>query len=193
MNPESSPLQEYFLIYLALLLGKTQPAGWQRILFCISMMQTNKRVMLISSVALLIPLSGLVLFHIYFTAKDATICYKEVCFHANIAQTGEERKQWLMHKAHLSKYKWMLFPFPEPQQTDFWTKDVFIPLGIVRFDAWFTVLHAVSAMPCSAEPCPTYHYSGAVSYVLEINEMRIKQLPIQEGQLRTSTFHDEDK
>jgi uncharacterized membrane protein (UPF0127 family) len=156
-------------------------------------MWQQKRVMLVSSISLMVPLSGLVLFHLYFTDKDATLCYNDVCFHAHIVQTDEERKQWLMHKAHLSKYKWILFPFLEPQETDFWMKDVLLPLGIIRFDSWFTVLHTVSAMPCPTGPCPVYHYSGFASYVLEINEMRIDDLPIQEGQTWTSTFHNEDE
>jgi uncharacterized membrane protein (UPF0127 family) len=89
-------------------------------------------------------------------------------FTIELADTPEERERGLMGRTSLASDAGMLFVFPKETHVTFWMKDTPIPLDMIFIRADMTVAGVAHAVPCEAEPCPTYPSGEPVQYVLEI-------------------------
>ncbi|MCP5419266.1 MAG: DUF192 domain-containing protein [Gammaproteobacteria bacterium] len=111
------------------------------------------------------------------------IAVGNVRFHAEIAQSLDERQRGLMFRTDLADQAGMLFIQPIPGPATFWMKNTYIPLDLLYFDNERRLLeiHA-QAPPCSADPCPVYASQTAnIKYILEINAGTAERLGIQPG------------
>ena len=100
------------------------------------------------------------------------VSFEKKSFQVELAQTDEERQQWLMNRESLDEDKWMLFVFPNEWQHIFWTKNTLIPLDMIRINEidWENrVVDIQTAQPCVTDECEIYTPAWASQFVLEIN------------------------
>lgn len=98
-----------------------------------------------------------------------------------IADSPQERQQGLMFRESLGPQDGMLFVFDEPQVLGFWMKNTLIPLDIIFIDADLVVVNIQEAVPCEADPCPSYPSSGEAQYVVEVKQGFAAARGIQPG------------
>jgi uncharacterized protein len=86
---------------------------------------------------------------------------------AQVAATGEQRANGLMHRKEMPQHEGMLFVFEQPSPQCFWMKNTLLPLSIAFVADDGTVVNIDEMKPqtleshCSAKP---------VRYVLEMNQ-----------------------
>lgn len=108
----------------------------------------------------------------------------EARFRVEVADTGAERAQGLMHRDSMPKGAGMLFVYPRPQvAVAFWMKNTRIPLDIIFMDARGVVQRiAHRAVPYDETSLPG---GKGIQYVLEINGGLAQAMGIAPGtQLR---------
>jgi hypothetical protein len=100
-------------------------------------------------------------------------------FTVEVARTGEEQAQGLMHRKALAPDAGMLFPFSPARPASFWMKNTLIPLDMifVRPDGSIARI-AANTVPQSLEGVGV---DEPVAAVLEIAGGRSAQLGIREG------------
>ena len=111
-------------------------------------------------------------------------CLEKECFLLEIADSHNERMQWLMWRTVLDDNAWMLFIFDEmAPRRKFWMKDTLISLDMVWLDPSYTIVHIEQWVPpCTADPCPTFGPDAKKSqYVLEFNAWTINELGSEIG------------
>lgn len=112
----------------------------------------------------------------------ATAEIKGETFQLEVAQTRQEQALGLMFRSELPTDRGMLFPFSTPRRTNFWMKDVPVPLDMVFLRNGEVVYIAAEAAPCAAEPCPTYGPTEEiVDQVLELRGGRAAELGLEVG------------
>ena len=100
-------------------------------------------------------------------------------FTVEVARTGAEQAQGLMHRDTLAPDAGMLFPFPAPRPASFWMKNTLIPLDMIFIRADGTIASvAANTVPHSLEPVGV---AEPVAAVLEIPGGRAAELGIVEG------------
>jgi uncharacterized protein len=82
-----------------------------------------------------------------------------------------------MHVTNLPEGAGMLFLFPEEKSGAFWMKDTLIPLDIAFFDAKRRLVGALTMLPCTADPCPTFSPGAPFKFAVEANEGAFSALP----------------
>lgn len=97
------------------------------------------------------------------------VCFKQTCFQVEVASTPDERRRGLQRRREMAPDAGMLFIFPQSRPYRFWMKDTLIPLDMIWLDENGRVVDIRTAVPCQADPCPTYAPQGAAKYVLELN------------------------
>lgn len=105
-----------------------------------------------------------------------TLCNGPQCIAIEIADTPDTRTQWLMFRTEMGEDNGMLFIFNKEEIYAFWMKNTLIPLDMVWIDSNNTIVDIQTAVPCEADPCPTYKPSWESLYVLEINAKRANEL-----------------
>lgn len=98
--------------------------------------------------------------------------FENKTFQIELAQTDDERQQWLMYRENLDEDRWMLFIFPTEWIHTFWMKNTLIPLDIIRINKadWkYMVVDIKTAQPCNTEKCEIYTPAWSSQFVLEIN------------------------
>lgn len=95
-----------------------------------------------------------------------------------IADSDNEKKEWLMFRKELWFNEWMLFVYSEDDLHSFWMKNTLIPLDLLWFDSTFRVVEKSTLYPCLDDICLPYvpHYNS--KYVLEINAWISKKMDI---------------
>jgi hypothetical protein len=87
---------------------------------------------------------------------------------AEIADTPRRVQEGYMFRREVGEGEGMIFVFPEADVHPFWMKNTLVPLDIIWLDDGFTVVHLESAVPCTADPCPSYGPLRKARYVLEV-------------------------
>ncbi len=132
----------------------------------------NKKLKIIIFVCL-----GIIFFSIWvvlFPKKldQHIVSFENKSFQVELAQTDEERQQWLMYRESLDEDKWMLFVFQNEWVHSFWMKNTLIPLDMIRIDTvdWENrVIDIQTAQPCATDECEIYKPAWDSLFVLEIN------------------------
>lgn len=142
----------------------------------------NKKLKIIIFICLWIAL--IVLWMLLFPKRlnQPTVLFENKSFQVELAQTDEERQQWLMNREFLDKDKWMLFVFPNEWKHIFWMKNTLIPLDMVRINEidWENrVIDIQTAIPCVTSECELYEPAWDSLFVLEINAWLAKKYGIE--------------
>jgi hypothetical protein len=61
-----------------------------------------------------------------------------------------------MHREHLPEKSGMLFVFQQSSPYGFWMKNTLIPLDMIWIDQNQKIIDIQQAIPCTADPCPSY-------------------------------------
>lgn len=85
-----------------------------------------------------------------------------------IARTPEQRAHGLMEVPELPDGAGMWFAYDDDRTGGFWMKNTLVPLDITYVDADGEIVDVAEAVPCAADPCPTYPPSSAYRNVLEV-------------------------
>ena len=107
-----------------------------------------------------------------------------------VAQTQKQQALGLMFRQSLPKNRGMLFPFDEPQITQFWMKNVTISLDMIFLYQGEVKAIAEDVPPCVADPCPVYGPNILIDRVLELGGGRAKELNLQVGDRLKIEFLD---
>jgi len=117
-----------------------------------------------------------------FSAETGLVCFKTICIHAEIAQTGTQKKQGLMGRKQLLEGHGMLFTYDHEVQPDFWMKNMLIPLDFVWLNRQGEVVNISERIPpCGANNCPIITSPKRVQYVLELPSGSIQKIKIKSG------------
>lgn len=107
-----------------------------------------------------------------------------------VAQTQKQQALGLMFREALPKNRGMLFPFDEPQITQFWMKNVAISLDMIFLYKGEVKAIAENVPPCVVDPCPIYGPNTLIDQVLELGGGRAKELNLQVGDRLKIEFLD---
>ena len=113
--------------------------------------------------------------------SQPTAVFDAVSFSVELAVTPEELSKGLMFRDNLPEKHGMLFIFDDTAQRSFWMKNTLIPLDIIFLDGNFVVVNIEYAVPCRADPCPSYVSEAPAKYVLEINANLSEKYNIKKG------------
>lgn len=110
-----------------------------------------------------------------------------------IADSPEERQVGLMWREELGENEGMLFIFEEEQVLGFWMKNTLISLDMFFINKDFEIVKIHTAVPCGADPCPTYSSGEQALYVVEVNGGFAGEKGIQEGERVEIIVQDEPR
>lgn len=85
-----------------------------------------------------------------------------------LARTPDQRSHGLMEVPDLPDGAGMWFVYDEDRTGGFWMKHTLAPLDITYVGADDRIVSVADAVPCEADPCPTYPPSGPYRNVLEV-------------------------
>ena len=132
----------------------------------------NKKLKIIIFICLGIIALSLWLLLFPKSLNQPTVSFENKSFQVEIAQSDEERQQWLMYRESLDEDRWMLFIFQNEWIHSFWMKNTLIPLDMIRINEidWESrVVDIQTAQPCVTDECEIYKPVWDSLFVLEIN------------------------
>lgn len=132
----------------------------------------NKKLKIIIFICLGIITLSLWLLLFPKSLNQPTVSFENKSFQVEIAQSDEERQQWLMYRESLDEDRWMLFIFQNEWIHSFWMKNTLIPLDMIRINEidWESrVVDIQTAQPCVTDECEIYKPAWDSLFVLEIN------------------------
>ena len=132
----------------------------------------NKKLKIIIFICLGIIALSLWLLLFPKSLNQPTVSFENKSFQVEIAQSDEERQQWLMYRESLDEDRWMLFIFQNEWIHSFWMKNTLIPLDMIwinEIDWENRVVDIQTAQPCTISECDLYEPTWKSKYVLEIN------------------------
>jgi len=91
-----------------------------------------------------------------------------VTYQVQVAQTSPERRQGLMQRVSLDRYRGMLLVYRKSGDHRIWMKNMLIPLRVYWIDANFNVIGMRRLEPCEYTPCPVYSVNRQSLYILEL-------------------------
>ncbi len=144
-------------------------------------MKSKSKTFKSASIAILI-LAIIYALALYFSQSIVTknkVCHKNWCFLVEIADSDQERQEWLMYRESIGEDRWMIFVFQEEKKHSFWMKNTLIPLDIIRINSNNKIVDIQTAQPCDTKICSTYIPAWDASYVLEINSWLAKKENIE--------------
>lgn len=100
-----------------------------------------------------------------------------------VARTPQEQSKGLMHRPPLPDDRGMLFIFDPPRPVQFWMKNTPSPLDMVFLRNGEVQAIVENALPCEADPCPTYgpDRSVVIDHVIELRSGRAAELGLTTG------------
>jgi hypothetical protein len=111
-----------------------------------------------------------------------------------VAETAIQQATGLMFRESLPDNRGMLFSFERPRITNFWMKNVTIPLDMIflRDGEVMAIFSSVPPCPRSyGEDCPVYGSNIAIDQVIELRGGRAKELGLKVGDRITINFLDQ--
>ena len=143
-----------------------------KIVLYLSIRFMNKKIKIILCICLAIIV--IIFWMLFFPKKlnQPTVSFENKSFQVELAQTDQERQQWLMYREFLEENEWMLFIFDDEWIHSFWMKNTLIPLDMIRINEinWENrVVDIKTAQPCITPDCETYIPNWTSKYVLEVN------------------------
>ena len=122
------------------------------------------------------PISGLVVVPLTVTSGEV-----KHDFAVEVARTGQEQAQGLMHRTELGPNEGMIFPRSAARPASFWMKNTVISLDIIFVGADGKILNiGANAVPLSLDPVESV---GPAALVFEIPGGRAAELGIKPGDL----------
>jgi len=99
-----------------------------------------------------------------------------------IAATGPDRAQGLMHRDHMAADHGMLFIYPDQKPQSFWMKDTRIPLSIAFADKKGKIVKILDMTPYSKDSVKSLY---PAMYALEMNQGWFATKGIEKGAMIT--------
>jgi hypothetical protein len=131
---------------------------------------------------ILILLLLLIFYNLSLAQTYKTVCFKNVCVKAEIADTEAERARGLMLRDSLQEMQAMLFIFPAEDYHSFWMKNTLIALDIIWLDSDSRIVYIKKGAPaCKDVYCQSYTPDAKAKYVLEVNSGFIDKYRIKTG------------
>lgn len=97
---------------------------------------------------------------------------------AEVASTGAQRSQGLMHRRMLPENRGMLFVFPEVAMHGMWMMNTYVPLSVAFLEANGVIINIVDMAPHSRD---THSTSRPAKYALETNQGWFRKRGIKPG------------
>ncbi len=97
-----------------------------------------------------------------------TVCVKDVCIEAEVADSPESRQLGLMFRESMPENRGMLFVFPQEGKYNFWMKNMNFPLDMIWVDSNYTIVEIKENMLPCRDSCPVIAPSKEASFVLEV-------------------------
>lgn len=144
-------------------------------------MVKNKEVIIFLCIFVIASIIALYLSYNVKSYSASTVCFTQKCFSVELAQTSEEYTRGLMFRDSLDEDKGMLFIFPAERSSNFWMKNMVIPLDVIWINQNLEVVHIESTTPCTNDPCQVYTSDEKAKYVLEINSGLVENYGIKVG------------
>jgi len=110
-----------------------------------------------------------------------TVCFKNTCVQAEIADTHPNRTKGLMFRKSLGSKKGMLFIFEQECIPSFYMKNVSFPLDMIWFSGDKKVVHIVESAPPCRVNCAIYTPDANAKYTLEVNAGFVKKYDVKIG------------
>lgn len=111
----------------------------------------------------------------------ATLSINGRVIQVELALAPKTQAYGLMNRLILPENEGMLFVFSKEQSLSFWMKNTKIPLDILYFNQDGVLVDYAEAIPCVADPCPSYPSKALARYVLEIGKGERARLGIELG------------
>lgn len=127
-----------------------------------------KRILLISVLLFLVPVSGWGEYNSPLYLEKTTIYIGEHPLYVEVANTDQSRQRGLMFRKKMGENEGMIFLFPNEEHLTFWMKNTLIPLSIAYFnrDKRLTDIHEM--IPNQTKIL--YPSSEKVMYAVEANK-----------------------
>lgn len=100
-----------------------------------------------------------------------------------VAETPQQQQMGLMHRPPLPDDRGMLFSFEPARPVRFWMKNTPSPLDMVFLRQGEVKAIVTNALPCEADPCPTYgpDVPTIIDQVIELRSGRAAELGLEVG------------
>lgn len=98
-----------------------------------------------------------------------------------VAQTPSQQAMGLMFRPPLADNRGMLFPLGALRPTQFWMRNVPVPLDMVFLRDSEVMAIEASAPPCTTSLCPVYGPRTPINQVIELRGGRAAELGLQVG------------
>jgi len=106
---------------------------------------------------------------VYGEKVTQEVCFKNVCVHCEIADSGNKRAKGLMFRKELAKDRGMLFIFDKETMPSFWMKNVEFPLDIIWINQDKKIIGINTNVPLCKDYCESIMPPDKIRYVLEVN------------------------
>ena len=115
------------------------------------------------------------------TRQSKTVCHRNFCIHAEVANSIEKRRLGLMFRENLAEDQGMLFVYPEESPHSFWMKNMHFPLDMIWIGHDKKIVDITeNVQPCGGE-CGHISASKKAQYVLEVKSGFTKRHEIKIG------------
>ncbi len=108
-----------------------------------------------------------------------------------VAKTPEQQNTGLMYRT-LPDNRGMLFDFKPARSVNFWMKNCKISLDMIFIRNGTVTAIQAEALPCTADPCPTYGPDTIVDQVIELRGGRTAELGLKVNDRIAIEFIDGD-
>lgn len=118
---------------------------------------------------------------IYANQVIKQVCIKNICVHAEIADSDFETQRGLMDRKSMSDDESMLFLFEKEDRYAFWMKNMQFALDIIWIDGNRRIVDTAKNVPPCKETCESIFPALTARYVLEVNAGWVEKHKIKIG------------
>jgi uncharacterized membrane protein (UPF0127 family) len=110
------------------------------------------------------------------------VCFQEMCFRVERAQTASEQARGLMGRRTLESDEGMLFLYDAESHLVMHMRHMHIPIDMVWLDQNREVVHIHKDVPiCRSDRCPRYGADRPAQYVLELKAGTAERIGLRPG------------